>query len=145
MAPPAKPKPAFPKKTQPPSEAEFSARLPAAVGKRFEALRAFLKKQDHVTEELYFYGPKTGWAYRYLRGEGKQSVCSIALPGAELVGIVALDAPAQAAIEWDELSKVAQRALKVAHGTPSLLWLDLPLSGTGAADFKAILKAKLAK
>jgi hypothetical protein len=142
MAPP-KPKPAFAKKTQPPSEAEFSARLPAAVGKRFETLRAFLKKQDGVTEELYFYGPKTGWAYRYLRGEGRQSVCSIALPGAELVGIVALDAAVQAAIEWSDLSKVGQRARKVAHGTPSLLWLDLPLAGSGAADFKAILKAKL--
>jgi hypothetical protein len=135
-------RPAFTKKGQPPSEAEFSARLPAAVGKRFEALRAFLKKQKGVTEELYFYGPKTGWAFRYLRGSG-QSLCSIALPGAELVGIIALDAAAQAAVDWEALSPVTRHARKVAHGTPSLLWMDVPLAATGAADFKALLKAKL--
>jgi hypothetical protein len=39
------PKVAFPKKAQPPTHAEFAARLPAPVGKRFEALRTYLKKQ----------------------------------------------------------------------------------------------------
>ena len=33
---------------------------------------------------------------------------------------------------------------RVAHGTPALLWVDVPLDGTGATDFKALLKAKLA-
>ena len=41
------------------------------------------------------------------------------------------------------LTPVAQKARKVAHGTPALLWIDLPVDGTGAADFKALLKAKL--
>lgn len=140
-AAPKAPKVAFPKKAQAPSHAEFAARLPAPVGKKFEALRAFLKKQD-AREDLYFYGPKTGWAYRYLKGT--QSVCSIVILGGRLVGIVALDAAAQARVGWSELSDVAKRARKVAHGTPALLWLDVPLDGTGAADFKALLKAKLA-
>ena len=64
---------AFPKKAQPPSHAEFAARLPAAVGKRFEAVRGYLKKQE-IAEDLYYYGPRTGWAYRYQRGE--TSLCS---------------------------------------------------------------------
>ena len=45
-APPAArpaPKVAFPKKAQAPTHAEFAARLPAPVGKRFEAVRAYLK------------------------------------------------------------------------------------------------------
>src|SRR5450631_3849831 len=83
----------FPKKSQPPSDAEFGARLPAAVGKRFEALRALLKKHAAV-EDFYYYGPRTGWAYRYLRGT--QSLCSIVILQGRLVGILALDAAAQA-------------------------------------------------
>ncbi len=134
------PKVAFPKKAQPPTHAEFAARLPAAVGKKFDSLRAFLKKQE-TSEELYYYGPRTGWAYRYMNGA--QSVCSIVILGGRLVGIVALDAAAQARVGWRELSDIAKRALKVAHGTPALLWLDVPLDGTGAGDFKALLKAKL--
>jgi hypothetical protein len=142
-SPPAGPAPkvAFPKKGQPPSHAEFAARLPAAVGKRFEAVRAYLEKQE-VAEDFYYYGPRTGWAYRYLRGES--SLCSIMLMKGRLVGIIALDAEAQAKVSWDALTDVAKRARKVAHGTPALLWLDVPLDGTGATDFKSLLKAKLA-
>ena len=111
------------------------------MGKRFEALRAFLLKQG-VAEDLFYYGPRTGWAYRYLHGE--KSVCSIVIQAGRLVGIVALDAAAQARLSWDALSDVARRARRVAHGTPALLWLDVPLDGTGAGDFKSLLKAKLA-
>jgi len=131
----------FPKKAQPPTHAEFGARLPAAVGKRFEALRTYVKKHDAV-EDFYYYGPRTGWAYRYQRGD--QSLCSIVIMKGRLVGIVALDAAAQAKVAWDALSDVTRHARKVAHGTPALLWLDVPLDGTGATDFKSLLKAKLA-
>ncbi len=140
-APARAPKVAFPKKAQAPTDAEFAARLPAPVGKKFETLRAFLKKHE-AAEDLYYYGPRTGWAYRYMKGT--QSICSIVILGGRLVGIVALDAAAQARVTWGELSDVAKRARKVAHGTPALLWVDVPLDGTGAADFKALLKAKLA-
>jgi len=141
--PPAKkpPRAAFPKKNLPPSEAEFSARLPLALGKRFETVRAFLKKQPAVSEELYYYGPKTGWAYRYVRGP--QSLCSIVIHDERLMGIVALDPAAQTAIVWEGLSPVGQNARKVAHGSPALLWIDVPFEGTGAKDFQAMLKAKL--
>ena len=76
--PRAAPKVAFPKKAQPPTHAEFAARLPAPVGKRFEVLRTYLKKQG-AAEDFYYYGPRSGWAYRYLKS--KQSVCSILLLG----------------------------------------------------------------
>ena len=105
---------AFPKKAQPPSHAEFGARLPAAVGKRFEALRTLLKKQAAV-EDFYYYRPRTGWAYRYM--SGTQSLCSIVIQQGRLVGIIALDAAAQAKITWEALSDVARLARKVAHGT----------------------------
>jgi hypothetical protein len=140
-AKPAKGRAAFPKKNLPPSEAEFAARLPLALGKRFETVRAFLKKQPGLTEELYYYGPKTGWAYRYQRGP--QSVCSIVIHDDRLMGIVALDTAAQTAIVWEGLSPVGQKARKVAHGSPSLLWIDVPFDGTGAKDFQAMLKSKL--
>ena len=136
------PKVAFPKKATPPTDAEFAARLPAPVGKRFEAVRAFLKKQE-ASEDFYYYGPRTGWAYRYLLAG--TSLCSIMILRGRLTGIVALDAAAQANVTWAELSDVGKRARKVAHGTPALLWLDVPLDGTGAADFKALLKAKLSE
>jgi hypothetical protein len=138
---PTKLKAAFPKKNLPPSEAEFGARLPLALGKRFEGVRAFLKKQSGVAEELYYYGPKTGWAYRYVRGA--QSLCSIMIHDERLMGIVALDAAAQAAIVWEGLSPVAQKARKMAHGSPALVWIDVPFDATGAKDFQALLKAKL--
>jgi hypothetical protein len=134
-------KPAFAKKAQPPTEAEFIARLPLPVGKRFESMRGLLRKQEAISEELYYYGPKTGWAWRYLRGT--QSLCSVMIHDGNLVGIVALDAAAQRAVAWKDLSPVGQKARKRAHGTPALLWLDLPFDGTGAGDFKTILKAKL--
>jgi hypothetical protein len=136
------PKVAFPKKAQPPTHAEFAARLPAPVGKRFEVLRTYLQKQG-AAEDFYFYGPRTGWGYRHMKDD--QSLCSIVLSAGRLVGIVALDAAAQSAIAWDGLSDVARRARKLAHGTPALLWLDVPLDGSGATDFKALLKAKLAR
>lgn len=147
-APPAKKKAAarskvaFPKKNQPPRESEFIARLPLALGKRFESVRGFLKKQKDVTEDLYYYGPKTGWAWRYRRAPSR-SLCSIAIHDDRLIGIVALDTAAQAAVPWSDLSPAGQKSRKIAHGTPALLWIDLPFEGTGAADFKALLKAKL--
>jgi hypothetical protein len=140
-AKPPKPRAAFPKKNLPPNEAEFSARLPLALGKRFESVREFLKKQPSVSEELYYYGPKTGWAYRYLRGP--QSICSIVIHDDRLMGIVALDVAAQTTIVWEGLSSVGQKARKVAHGSPSLLWIDVPFEGTGAKDFQIMLKGKL--
>jgi hypothetical protein len=141
VAKPHKPRAAFPKKNLPPNETEFGARLPLALGKRFESVRAFLKKQPGVSEELYYYGPKTGWAYRYVRGP--QSLCSIVIHDERLMGIVALDPAAQTAIVWEGLSAVGQNARKVAHGSPALLWIDVPFEGTGAKDFQAMLKAKL--
>src|SRR5262245_34068853 len=138
----AAPKVAFPKKAQPPTHAEFAARLPAPVGKRFEGLRTFLKKQG-AAEDFYYFGPRTGWAYRYMKED--RSLCSIHLSAGRLVGIVALDSPTQAGIPWDTFSDVGRRARKLAHGTPALLWLDVPLDGTGAGDFKTVLKTKLAR
>lgn len=135
------PKVPFPRKNQMPTEAEFLARLPASTGKRFDGVRTFLKKQKGVTEDLYFYGPKTGWAYRYLRGT--HSLATIMIHDERLVGIVSLDTEAMATVDFDGLSEVGARARKLAHGSPSLMWLDLPLDGTGAADFKTLLKAKL--
>jgi hypothetical protein len=133
---------AFPRKNAPPTEAEFGARLPLTAGKRLEVVRGFLKKQKGVTEELYYFGPKTGWAYRYLRNI-QQSICSVMIHDQRLLGIVALGPATVAAVPWGELSPIAHRARKLAHGAPSLLWLDLPLDGSGAADFKLLLKAKL--
>jgi len=140
--PRAAPKVAFPKKAQAPSHAEFAARLPAPVGKRFEVLRAYLKRQG-AAEDFFYYGPRTGWGYRLMKDE--QSICSIVLSSGRLVGIVALDGAAQAQVAWDGLSDIGRRARKQAHGTPALLWLDVPLDGTGANDFKALLKAKLTR
>lgn len=135
------PKVTFPRKSTPPTDAEFAARLPAPVGKRFEAVRAYLEKQG-AAEDFYYYGPRTGWAYRYLRGDA--SLCSIMILKGRLYGIIALDAEAQAKVPWDTLTDVGKRARKIAHGTPALLWLDVPLDGSGATDFKSLLKAKLA-
>lgn len=137
----AKAKVAFPRKNHPPTEAEFLARLPLAVGKKFDAVRTFLKKQAGVVEDLYFYGPKTGWAFRYRRGA--HSLATVTLHGDRLIGIVALDAAAQGEVDFTALSEVGEQARRVASGSPSLIWLDLPLEGHGAADFKVLLKAKL--
>jgi hypothetical protein len=133
---------AFPKKNHPPTAAAFAARLPLSLGKRFEMVRSFLLRQVDVEEEIHFYGPKTGWALRYLHRS--RPLCSLLLHGDHPVGIVALDASAFAAVDWKSLSAIGQLARKTAHGSPSLLWIDVPLAGTGAADFKAILRVKLA-
>jgi len=143
--PPSAPQPprvAFPKKNQPPTAAAFAARLPLALGKRFEMARSFLLRQEGVQEDVYFYGPKTGWALRYLRAG--HPLCALLLHGDGPVAIVALDAATAAAVDWKGLSPVGQLARKNAHGSPSMLWLDVPLAGTGAADFKSIVRVKLA-
>jgi len=137
----AKGKVAFPKKNHAPTEAEFLARLPLPVGKKFEGVRTFLKKQGDVVEDLYFYGPKTGWAFRYRRGP--HSLATVTLHGDRLVGIVALDAAAQGEVDFTALSEVGEQARRFASGSPALVWLDLPLEGHGAADFRVLLKAKL--
>jgi len=142
VAPKAAPKVAFPKKNQPPTAASFAARLPIALGKRLEMARSFLLRQEDIKEDVYFYGPKTGWALRYLIKD--QPLCALLLHSDVPVGIVSLPAAATAAVDWKGLSPAGQLARKRAHGSPSLLWLDLPLAGNGAADFKAILRVKLA-
>jgi hypothetical protein len=139
---PHKPQPAFGKKNQPPAAGAFAARLPLALGKRFEAARAFLLKQPAVTEDVYFYGPESGWALRYRQEE--RPLCSLHIYDEQPIGIVSLDPAANAGIDWRALSPVAVRARKQAHGSPALLWLDVPLEGTGANDLRAILRAKLA-
>ena len=139
---PQPPRVAFPKKNQQPTPAAFTARLPLALGKRFEAARTFLLKQKDVVEDVYFYGPSTGWALRYLCG-GKP-LCALLLHSDLPVAIVSLEAAASVAVDWQALSPIGQRAQKTAHGSPSRLWLDVPLAGTGAADFKMIIRAKLA-
>lgn len=131
----------FGKKNQPPSETEFLARLPLATGKKFEAVRSFVRKQKGVVEDLYYYGPKTGWAFRYLGGG--HSLATIMIHDGTLMGILSLDSAALAMVNFASLSDIGQRAHKVAHGSPSLLWLDLPLDAAGASDFKTLLKAKL--
>lgn len=142
---PAKPgKPvraAFPKKNQPPTDAEFAASLPLAVGRKLDAVRTFLKKVKGVEESWHFYGPKAGWAYRYLRGD--EAIATLVLHEGTPTAVVALDAETQAAIAWDDLSPAASQARKLAHGTPTLLWLDLPLDGTGAADLRKLVRAKV--
>jgi hypothetical protein len=132
---------AFGKKNQPPAVDEFAARLPLALGKRLENVRTFLLKQKTVTEDVYYYGPKSGWALRYLI-DGKP-LCALFVHGDRPLGIVSVDTGASAAVDWKALSPIGQKARKVAHGSPSLLWLDVALDGPGEKDFKAIVKAKL--
>jgi hypothetical protein len=136
--------PAFPKKNQPPAVAAFAARLPLALGRKFEHMRKFLTRQEGVSEDVYYYGPKSGWALRYLDG-GRRPLCALLVNGDRSLGIVSLDARANAAIDWKGLSRVAQRARRSAHGSPSLLWLDIELDEGGVADLKEILKAKLSQ
>lgn len=132
---------AFPKKSQPPSPAAFAARLPLSLGKKLEAVRTFLLKQEGTAEDVFFYGPRAGWALRYRAGE--RPLCSLHLHGDRPVGIVSIDPATNGALDWAALSPVAQKAKRAAHGSPSLLWLDVPLDGTGAGDFRSIVKAKL--
>jgi hypothetical protein len=138
----AKPAPAFPKKNQPPAGGAFAARLPLPLGKRFDLARSFLLKQTGVREDVYFYGPETGWALRYL--VAGRPLCSLHIYDEQPVGIVSLGAAATAGVDWRALSPLGQKARKQAHGSPTLLWLDVPLEGTGANDFRTILRAKLA-
>jgi hypothetical protein len=133
---------AFPRRNQPPTPAAFAALLPLALGKRLESVRAFLLKQKQVSEDVYFYGPRSGWGLRYLAG--KRPLCTLFVHGARPLGIVALEAAAADVVDWKALSPVGQKAHGAAHGSPSLLWLDVPLDGTGAGDFKMLLRAKLA-
>ena len=143
-AAPAKPavvKPAFPKKNQPPTPPAFAAQLPLTLGKRLDLVRAFLLKQKSVREDVYFYGPESGWALRYLHDN--RPLCSLHVHDARPVGIVSLEAPAAERVDWKALSTAGRKARQQAHGSPSLLWLDVPLEGGGAADFRTILKAKL--
>ena len=138
--PKARPKVAFPKKNQPPTAAAFTAVLPHGVGKRLEGVRNFLLKQKAVTEDVYFYGPRSGWGLRYLAGG--RPLCTLLVHDERPLGIVSLDPAASGAVDWKALSPVGQKAKRSAHGSPSLLWLDVPLDASGASDFKLILKAK---
>jgi hypothetical protein len=139
---PHRPTPAFPKKNQPPTAAAFAARLPLSLGKRFDQVRSYLLKQEGVREDVFFYGPESGWALRYLLGN--RPLCSLHIHDELPIGIVSLEPPAAAGVDWRGLSPAGQRARKQAHGSPALLWLDVELEGTGAADFRSIVRAKLA-
>src|SRR5436305_14397936 len=66
--PPKPPRAAYPKKNQPPTPAGFAALLPLALGKRMETVRGFLTKQKNVSEDVFYYGPQSGWGLRYLAG-----------------------------------------------------------------------------
>jgi hypothetical protein len=132
----------FAKKNQPPTPEAFAALLPVSLGKKFDGLRSFLAKHKEVSEEVFFYGPNSGWGLRYVAAG--QKLCTLLVHRARPLGIVSLDAAASEAVPWQELSPVGQKARRAAHGSPSLLWLDVPLDASGAADFKALLKVKLA-
>lgn len=135
-----RPKPAFPKRTPQPSVVEFPARLSLEQGKRFEALREYLLKQKSVSEELFYYGPKTGWGLRYQR-DG-QPLCALLIHGDRPVGVLSLDRDTDENVDWDALSPIGRQARENANGSPSLLWIDLPLDGRGANDLKVLLRAK---
>ena len=90
-------------------------------------LRTFLKKQG-AAEDFFYYGPRTGWGYRHMKDE--QSICSIVLSAGRLVGIVALDgARAGEDCLGRPFGRGPSSAQAGAHGTPALLWLDVPLDG----------------
>jgi hypothetical protein len=139
---PHRPVPAFPKKNQPPTPAAFAARLPLSLGKRFDQVRSYLLKQRGVSEDVYFYGPETGWALRYLAGA--RPLCSLHIHDEQPIGIVSLEPTAAAGVDWRALSPAGQKARKQAHGSPALLWLDVELEAGGATDFRSIVRAKLA-
>jgi hypothetical protein len=139
---PHRPAPAFPKKNQPPTAGAFAARLPLALGKRFDFCRSYLLKQRGVREDVFFYGPESGWALRYLAGE--RPLCSLHIHDERPIGIVSLEPPAAAGIDWKGLSPTGQKARRQAHGSPTLLWLDVELEGSGANDFRTVVRAKLA-
>jgi hypothetical protein len=136
------PKPAFPKKAEKPELAEFGATLPLAVGKRLQSVRAFLKKQKEVEESLFYFGAKSGWGLRYALAE-TVPLCSIFILGAVPLGIVALDEALDAEVDWDSMSEPLRDARTLAHGTPEQMWLDVPLDGRGASDFKKLMRHKI--
>jgi hypothetical protein len=136
------PRPAFPRKAQQPTPPAFAAQLPLALGKRFDLVRTFLLKQKGVREDVYFYGPESGWALRYL--QENKPLCSLHIHDSRPVGIVSLEAAAAERVDWKGLSPAGRKARQQAHGSPSMLWLDVPLEDDGAADFRSILRAKLA-
>ena len=70
-------------------------------------------------------------------------LCTLLIHGGVPMGIVSLDGPTSESVEWKALSDVGQRAHRAAHGSPSLIWLDVPLDGTGSNDFKTLVKAKV--
>jgi hypothetical protein len=135
-------KPAFPRKSQQPTPPAFAAQLPLALGKRFDMVRTFLLKQKGVREDVYFYGPESGWALRYLHEN--RPLCSLHIHDRSPVGIVSLEAQVADKVDWKGLSPAGRKARQQAHGSPSMLWLDVPLEEDGAADFRSILRAKLA-
>jgi hypothetical protein len=135
------PKVPFPKKAEPPTPNAFAAQLPLPLGKKFDAVRGFLAKHKDVREDVFFYGPRSGWGLRYVASG--RPLCTLLVHRARPLGIVSLEPAAAEAVRWDDLSDVAHKARRAAHGSPSLLWLDVPLDASGAADFKALLKAKL--
>ncbi len=146
----ARPKPAFPKKNEPPAPATFAALLPFALGRRLESVRGFLGKQKDVTEDVYFYGPKAGWGLRYRVALASppphaitKPLCALFVHGSRPLGVLSLDAAMTAAVDWKALSPVARQARRAAHGSPQLLWLDVSLDGTGAADFRALLSTRI--
>jgi hypothetical protein len=139
---PHRPTPAFPKKNQPPTAAAFAARLPLSLGKRFDQVRSYLVKQRGVSEDVFFYGPESGWALRYLTDN--RPLCSLHIHDELPIGIVSLEPAAAAGVDWRALSPAGQKARKQAHGSPALLWLDVELEGGGATDFRSIVRAKLA-
>jgi Protein of unknown function (DUF3788) len=144
-APAREPAPAkvpFPKKSQPPTPDAFAALLPVPLGRKLDAVRGFLGKKKDVSEEVFFYGPNSGWGLRYRAGG--RPLCTLLVHRARPIGILSLDPAASEAVHWRDLSDVAQKARRAAHGSPSLLWLDVPLDSSGASDFKVLLKAKLA-
>ena len=137
----APPKIPFPRKNQPPTPTAFAAQLPVQLGKKLDGLRGFLTKQREVSEDVFFYGPNSGWGLRYVASG--RPLCTLLVHRARPLGIVSLEPAAAEAVAWQNLSEVAKKARRAAHGSPSLLWLDVPLESSGAADFKALLKAKL--
>jgi hypothetical protein len=143
VARPRAPRPAFPKKNQPPTPPAFAAQLPLALGKRLDGLRTFLLKQKGVREDVYFYGPESGWALRYLYEN--RPLCSLHVHDQNPVGIISLEAAVCEKVDWKALSPAARKARQQAHGSPSLLWLDVPLEEDGATDFRSMLRAKLAR
>jgi hypothetical protein len=139
---PKAPRPAFPRKNQQPTPPAFAAQLPLALGRRLDQVRSFLLKQASVREDVYFYGPESGWALRYLHE--KRPLCSLHIHDQHPVGILSLEAAAAEKVDWKALSPAARKARQQAHGSPSLLWLDIPLEADGVSDFRAIVRAKLA-